>query len=298
MALLKKAVHLIGPALFIFIFLRFIDLNILLKTFKTVSAKYLLLSLLFNTLFISGKIYRLHFLLNRSDIKVKFSYLSRIYSYSFLLGQMSNLLVADISSLGILFMEQKNKLRISNIFIISKIADFITILSIFFICLAINYHVLNVHIDFRKVASVLLIFVFVVIVLVYLLKSRFLVFAEDLLLAIRSLILPVIIFTSAIYIFYAATALSNATAFNVFIPLSFLLLVNTLGNLITVLPISVSGIGTRDLAFIFLMNFVNVSSEKALALSSIGYIVIPVFAICLIYIFSLVASKYEDCHNC
>ena len=34
MALLKKAIHLVGPILFIFIFIKFIDLNMLLNDIK------------------------------------------------------------------------------------------------------------------------------------------------------------------------------------------------------------------------------------------------------------------------
>ena len=211
---------------------------------------------------------------------------------------MSNVIVADITNIGVLFMGQKNKLRISNIFIINKAADLLMIFSIFLICLSMNYHTLDIRINFGKAISIFLILICISAAVIYFLKSKVVVFAGDLLLTIRSFIFRIVIFTFAIFAFYIVTAINNAMAFSVDIPVSFLLMVSTLGNLITVLPISLSGIGTRDLSFVVLMNFVNVPSEKALILSSVGYIVIPVISIATIYIVSLIGSKYENSGNC
>ena len=291
-----KVIHFIGPILFIFIFVKFINMNTLFTTLKTVSLKYLFISFLFNILMLLGKIYRLHFLLNKSGIRVRFFHLSKIYSYSFLLGQMSHVLVADITAIGILFLDQKNKLRISNIFIINKAADLLMIFSIFLICLTINFHILNIHINYEKVILISLIFLLLTVV-IYFLKSRFLVFIKDLLLTMMSFIFHIIVFTIFIYIFYIVISVNHAKAFDVDIPISFLLLVYTSGNLITALPISLSGIGTRDLTFIALLNLVNIPSETALTLSSIGYIIVPLFTIATIYIASLIGSKYEDSHH-
>ncbi len=295
MHLFKKAAHLVGPVLFIFIFIKFIDINIFVITLKTVSLRYWLSAIIFNMLFILGKIYRLHFLMNKSEIKIKFFYLSKIYSYSFLLGQMSNVLVADIANISILFKDQKNKLRISNIFIINKVADFLMICLIFLICLTMNTHILNIHINYEKVISISLIFLLLIlIVFIYFFKSKFLIFIKDFIHAARSFSFHIIVFTIIIYSLSAISVVNHAKAFNIDVPVSFLLLVNSLGNLITVLPISLSGIGTRDLTFIALMNLVNISSEKALLLSSVGYIITPIFSITAIYIASLIGLKYED----
>jgi uncharacterized membrane protein YbhN (UPF0104 family) len=297
MALLKKALHLIGPILFILIFVKFIDMNMLLKTLKTVSPIYLSFSFLSNTLYTLGKIYRLYFLLNKSGIKIKFIYLSKIFSYTALLGLVSNVFVANITNIGVLFIDQKNKMRISNIFIVNMVLDLLMILVIFLTCLAINYNVLHIHINFERIVVIFLVFLCFTAVVVIYFKSKFLFLLRDLLLTIKSFIFQIVIFTTFIFFFYAVTVVNNARAFSIDIPLSFLLMVSTLAHLITLLPISVSGIGTRDLTYIVLLNFVNIPSATALALSSVAYIVIPIFVVTTIYIASLIGSRYENSHN-
>lgn len=296
--LLKKASHLIGPVLFMFILIKFIDINMLLTTLKTASLKHWFFAFLFNILFILGKICRLHYLLNRSEIRIKYFYLSKIYAYSFLLGQISNVVVADIANMGILFKGQKNKMRISNIFIVSKAADFLMICAIFMVCFAMNSHILSTHINYERTSVVFLIaLLFVVLMGAILLSAKFRVFIRDFINTVRSFTFQIFVFTVIIYFFSALSILNYAHAFHIDISVSFLLLVNSLGNLITVLPISVSGVGTRDLTFIFLLNLVHISSEKALLLSLVSYILTPVLSITTIYIASLIGVKYENSNH-
>ena len=158
-----------------------------------------------------------------------------------------------------------------------------------------NSHILSTHINYESTSVVFLIALLLVMVMVaFFLRAKFRVFIRDFFNTIRSFTFQIVGFTVIIYFFSAISILNYAEAFHMDITISFLLLVNALGNLITVLPISVSGVGTRDLTFIFLLNLVHISSEKALLLSLVSYILTPVLSITTIYIASLIGVKYEN----
>jgi len=129
------------------------------------------------------------------------------------------------------------------------------------------------------------------------LRSKIDVFVRDLLQTARNYFVAIVLFSILIYSCYGVSAIYDAKALGLSLSVSFLLLSYTTGSLITVLPISISGIGTRDLSFIFLMKIAEIPSEKALALSSIGFIFIPCISLFVLYVAALIGAIYEDRHN-
>ena len=296
MGLLKKAAHFIGPAIFIFVFIKFVDLDMLFRIFRTVSVKYLLISYIFAICLYLGKIARIYLLLKREGISVGFFSLTQIYSYSNFLGQISNMLVSDISTAGILMLTSDKKLRITNIFVLNKIADSIAVFLFFSCLLYINFHLINnyIQVSYKKIIFVFLVLPAIAAGIFFFLRSKFLLFAKDLWRTTRNYLSTAFLFSIFTYFCYAMGAINEAKALGIDISTSFLLLNYILGSLITILPISVAGIGTRDLSLIALLSLVNVSSEKAIALSSIGFIIIPFLSIALIYTASFIGSRYEN----
>lgn len=299
MGVLKKAAHLIGPAILIFILIKFVDLDMLFRTFRTVSIKYLLISYIFAVFLYLGKISRIYFLLRKEGISVRFFSLMQIYSYSNFLGQMSNMLVSDISTAGILMLTSDKKLRITNIFVLNKIADSIAVFLLFSCLLYINFHLINnyIEVSYKKLILVLLALPVIAVGIFFLLRSKFVLFVKDLWRTTRNYLFIAFLFSVFTYFCYAMGAINEAKALGIDISASFLLLNYILGSLITILPISIAGIGTRDLSLIALLSLVNVSSEKVIALSSIGFIIIPFLSIVLIYTASLIGSRYENSHH-
>lgn len=106
---MKHLLKFIGPALFIFIFIRFIDINMFLQTLKKMSLGYLLASVVFNLLLHLGKLSRTQYMLNKNRIKITLSQMARIYAYSFFVGQMSNIVLSDVTGAGMLIMREKRE---------------------------------------------------------------------------------------------------------------------------------------------------------------------------------------------
>lgn len=296
---LKYLFQFIGPALFIYIFIKFIDINMFLQTLKKISLEYLLISAVFNLFLHLGKLSRTHYMLRKNEIKVTLFQLAKIYAYSFFVGQMSNIVLSDVTGAGILITRDKEKkLRISNIFIFNRISEMIIISSIFIITFSIHFYLLEpyLQIKYQKIFLIISI-LFLVTLVVFFFKSKFLALIKDFIVTVKTSFVAITFFTFIIYLSYAISYVHLMKSFNIHLPLSFILLTLSLGSLITVLPVSISGIGTRDISFIALLNLVNVSSEKAVAISSVGFLVLPFLSVSLIYLISLIGLKYENTDN-
>jgi hypothetical protein len=107
-----------------------------------------------------------------------------------------------------------------------------------------------------------------------------------------------LLYSVFIYFFYYLAAVCDAMTLRLDMPKSYVLLCYMMGSLISVIPISVAGIGTRDILFIFLMSLVAISPEKAVAFSALGFIIIPFLSLFIIYAVSFIGIRYENrCHG-
>jgi uncharacterized membrane protein YbhN (UPF0104 family) len=299
MGLLKKLPTIFGPVLLVYILVRYIDINEVVKIFKGASPLLLLASFFFNTLFLYGKIHRLYFLLKKSSIPVRFFGLSKTYATSNFIGQISNFLVSDIVNAGALMLQNEKKIRISNIFIFNRIADLLSIILLFFIFLVMNIRLLENYLDVSYKPMILFACVLMIALpCIFFFRSRLLMVWNDLRLVVKETLAVALLYSVLIYFFCCLSAICDAMALSIYVPKSYILLSYMLGSLISVIPISVAGIGTRDILFIFLMSLVIVSPEKAVALSALSFIVMPVFALLIIYLISFIGIRYENrCHG-
>src|SRR3989344_3685392 len=96
------------------------------------------------------------------------------------------------------------------------------------------------------------------------------------LLFISSVLLGLVIWVVGTFFFYLL-----AVSLSIGMPLEFTFLVFPVISLLDLIPISVSGIGTRDVSLVFLLSFVSVASEGAVALSLLffftGYVLVAFF---------------------
>ncbi len=93
---------------------------------------------------------------------------------------------------------------------------------------------------------------------------------------LSSVLLGIVIWVVGTFFFYLL-----AVSLSIGMPLEFAFLVFPITSLLDLLPISISGIGTRDVSLVFLLSFVSVSSESAVALSLLffftGYVLVSFF---------------------
>jgi glycosyltransferase 2 family protein len=299
MGLLKKLPTIIGPILLVYIFAKYINISEVVKIYKNASPAFLVASCFFNTLLMYGKIHRLYFLLKKSSIPVKFFSLSKIYATSNFLGQISNIFVSDVVNAGVLMIQNEKKMRISNIFVFNRISDLFSIILLFFIVLAMNIRLLQNYLDVNyKPVVLLLCLLLIMLPCILFFRNRFLLVWKDLRQVVIETITVALLYSVFIYFFYYLAAVCDAITLRLDMPKSYVLLCYMMGSLISVIPISVAGIGTRDILFIFLMSLVAISPEKAVAFSALGFIIIPFLSLFIIYAVSFIGIRYENrCHG-
>lgn len=117
-----------------------------------------------------------------------------------------------------------------------------------------------------------------------LVKENILPFPQKSKLDLQKMILKSISLNILSYFFYFITAYFVILAFNLDISFIFVVLIFSVVALLGILPISISGIGTRDVALISFFNILGYSSEKAIAVSMIDLFVLNYFVLILLLV--------------
>lgn len=296
--ILKRLTLLIGPLLLVYIFVRYIDLKEFAGVYGNASPLYLALSWLCNTMLMLGKVHRIYFFMKRSAVPVGFIRLSRMYAHANFLGQISNILVSDIVNAGALMLQSEKKTRISNIFIFCRISDLLSVFLLFALFLAVNRRIIGGYLEVNYEPLFIFICATVLLLPVALFFRKGLETAwKDLRGIMSETAWQALIYAIFIYLFYTLSAMCDAEALGLDTPKSYILLGYMIGSLVTILPISIAGIGTREMLFIFLLNLSHVSPEKAVALSALGFLIIPYLSLFGIYVMSLIGTCYENRRN-
>jgi len=297
-AFVKKVIQLTGPFLFLFIFIKFVDILLLVETLKSASLFYLFLSYILTIFIFILRILRIYLPVKKNMETISFCNFVKLFISTRLLGWISNVFISDFANAIILMKSQENKIRISNIFIMNRVMDIISTLIIFSISFYINAHYLNTYFYFSNkkllLSSMLIIVTICVIVL---LRKKIMFYLSDLISTAKTFIPDTALISVSIVISVIFSVIFDARALNIVIPVSYLLLCYTAGIAITVLPISISGIGTREIAYIFLLEIININPEKAVALSLIEFVFIPLLSLLTLYIISIIGVCHENRYN-
>ncbi len=298
MGVLKKIVRFIGPALLIFVFIRFVDISLLLKTFRDASIRYLFFSYLLTIALFLGKIFRISLPLSKSSIDIKFYYFTRIFTSARLLGWISNTFVSDVVNAGILMTKYEKKMRISSVFILNRAADILATLILFGIMFYLNAGLIApyLRLSYQKIV-IIFSAVFAALLLIFFLRTKVMVYVRDFLSTGKTFLALTVNLSVFVVVCTILAVVFNAKALNIDVSSSFLLLCYTVGIAISVLPISISGIGTREITFVFLMKLVNVSSEKAIAFSFLEFLFMPLFCLATLHVVALVGEYRENSHH-
>ncbi len=180
----------------------------------------------------------------------------------------------------------------------NRVVDVLSTLIIFGISFYLNASLIDtrIHLSNKKLILSLLIFI-TLIVSIFLFRKKMIHFLTDLATTSKTFIPDTALISVLIILCVIFSVIFDAKALNIPITTSYLLFCYTAGIAITVLPISISGIGTREIAYIFLMEIINIKPEKAVALSLIEFLFIPLLSLLTLYIISLIGVCYENSNN-
>jgi uncharacterized membrane protein YbhN (UPF0104 family) len=194
--------------------------------------------------------------------------------------------------------KSEKKALITNIFVINRVSDMLALVALFAVCLSMNANLLDPYLTIRYSRLTLLAgFAAALILGALLLRSKVSAYARGLAKDARALLVPSMLYSVGTYLCYVLCAVGNGQALRLSVRTSFLLLAFTMGSLVRVLPISVAGIGTRDLLLVFVMGLVGVPAEKAVTLSFAGFILIPYMSLFSLLAGSHLGALYANRHH-
>lgn len=274
---------------------RFVRIGEVAALYGRAALWFLALSCCFNTALMWGKIHRLHFLLSREAPGTRFFALSRTYAVANLLGQVSNVLVSDLVSAGALMVGSEHKKRIAGVVLFNRICDLASVLLLAAFFFWWQGAGLKGYLGWNRTPALLLLALFSLGALALLFfRKRFRGSLAELRRLAREWGGAAFGYAVFIYLCYLLSALCDARALKLELPAGYLMMSYLMGSLVSVLPISVAGIGTRDILFVFLMRLVSVAPEAAVALSVLGFLFMPTLSLVVVYLVSLLGVRYED----
>jgi uncharacterized membrane protein YbhN (UPF0104 family) len=293
MGLLKKILPFLGIFLFFWILFTQISFQNILYTIENISSLYMIISIVFMLILAILKYSRIFIFLRVLGVNLSASSLLRIYTSSVLLSQVTTFIVSIFAATTATIVSNKGekKLRIGNAYIAANIFDLLFAVLIFIICIFFDKDILQ-KLSFNRGKLVFItVFVIPLIAISFLiLKFRYKEHYKEITSSIRKILVPGVIATIVIWIFYTLTCLFEAKAFGVSVPIPYLLTVYISGSIITALPISIGGLGTRDIVFIYLLSLKGIPNEVAFLLSLFSYILNPSLSMFLLYLISIIVK--------
>jgi uncharacterized membrane protein YbhN (UPF0104 family) len=292
MGILKNIGRFFGIFILLWIIYTKVNINDIYKLLYNINYFYLVVSFLLMILMLIVKSLRIFLSTKNLNVDLNFFQIFRIYINSLLLGQVTTQIVSTISaaSATIISSGGSKKIRISNVYILNNVLDLIFALSIMAFSIFFNkeiLHLIKINFGYNHTAIILAlvgILVFVYIGLKSKISKKIQYIINEVVDSFKLSFKSSFFITILIWIIYSISCYVEARVFSIQIPFTFLLLVYVSGSIITAIPISFAGLGTRDLAFIYLLSTQNVSAEKSFALSFFSFIINPLAALMLLYI--------------
>ncbi len=304
MGILKKLLPFTGLIIFLLIIWKGINLESAFTVFSRVNVYYLFPAFFFTFAIIFFKVTRLFKILRENNIEITFINLLEIYANTNLLSQVTNLLFSETTAALATMHNQNSKTRVANIYLLCNVTDFAVIMMLCLISFAVNYkYVMNLlcfkmHENFGYLIWLLLFIVLLLFICLFFYK-KFILLLKRIFFDIKELFINSLktlkIMTFLVYMSYLLACFFDAKTFNIEINFFYLVFVYTLASLITVIPISVNGLGTREALIIFLLHFKHIENERAFALSIFAFILAPVTVFLIFYLFVLFKKRLLNC---
>ncbi len=299
MGLLKKVFAFSGILIFIYIITTQIELKSLALILKKANFLYFFPAFIFTFMLNFLKIFRCYKLLKINELEVSFRKFLELYSHTKLYASISNLIVSEgMATFLVMFKQEKNRQKVVSIFFLCNFFDLlaITLLCLISLLFSIKMKIIDLakfkFFNFSNYTFIFIAFI-VLAIIIYSFKNK-----------LKSIIGPLkkykissqsfkilFLFTILVYTSYVLTAFFQAKLFNVEVNIFYLILIFTGGSLISIIPISINGLGTREAFFIFLLKIKNFNNEQAFSLSIFAFLVMPLLTLFSIYLFSLIINR-------
>lgn len=286
---LKKYSYLIGILLFVIILVR-TDLRSILTNIKDIKLSYLLFALLFGFPVLMIKSFCWNYLKKKQNIHYSLKDSFLMYGAGLYIGSITPGRIGEISK--VLYLKKDGysfgKSLVS--LILDRISDFAFLLIFLFLGLPFFLDLIS-----EQILIFLIAIIFLVTLIFGFLKSKlsrtllkkifyfiipkkyqkswkvnFQDFIEDLKIYKFKNYLIIFLITALSWFFYYVQMYIVAQSANITcVPLLDLSIILTIVGLITLIPISISGIGTRDAALIFFLTPFMISKEQIIVFSSL-----------------------------
>ena len=312
---IKWIVHLIGPIVFIIILLR-LDLHNVWQSILSAKLFYLILAILSQIISILLKCQRWRIIIALYQ-KLPFFQVLKASIYGFIYASITPGKVGEGFKAPLI---KNPSLRYSQIFfsiIVDRLLDVLPIILAGYLSLIYLRNVIKVDIYVLLSITAGLILIFTIAYYLYqrLRKNRLFDHSQNKFTGINNwlhndlnLIIDNIfifsnrpasrkIFSRAIsmsillYFFYFLAVYFIALSINLDISFMFMVLCFSAVSFLALLPISISGIGTRDISLIFFFNMIGISAEKAIAFSLI-ILSIMTYGTLLLYFLMIEISEF------
>ena len=278
---------LIGIALFMFILTK-IDLKSFFSLLKNINLYYFICAVLLLLPMIVIKAYRWNYLKRTQKINYKLSDSILMYGSGLYIGLLTPGRIGDFIKVLYLKNDGNSAGKSFVSVFIDRIADLLFLIIFGYIGMFFFIHLFKKQV---YILSFLFIAVFLIIIFAVInkkiakgmlrnifrlfipkkykekIKVNFNDFYKDLRLLDKNKLFIVSLLTIGVWFIYFTQTFLLAMALHINISFVYLSICAAIAGLITLIPVSVSGIGTRDITLIVLFSFLGISRESAVAVS-------------------------------
>ena len=289
---IKKILPIIGLILFVYLIYR-IGVRDLIETLKSAKIIYLVIGLALTPVFIMPLAFKWHIILKRQGFDLSFFYVLKLYYMGAFYGFITPARVGSL--MRAMYLKKKTKkglVECASSIVIERIMDLFAIFIFAFIG-ALIFIKSNLNLTYVLVFSFL---VFTALIFIFMRKSRgmfVLGLIYNYLLpksikekADNSLhtfynslpklrrLIPVLFLTMITWILLYFQTYIFSWAFSITVPFHVFVAFASVGTIIATIPISVSGLGTRELTLITLFSIYNIKPEAVVSMSLSSFFLI------------------------
>ena len=284
----KKILPVIGIALFIYLLAR-VGIRPILKTLATVNINYLIIAILLSVFFVFLQSWKWYVIMKRQGIKVNYLYALKIQFISMFYGAITPSRAG--SFIKVFYIKHKTKKLLGECISSVLLERILDLIIVFLFALAGTILLINYFTNLFWEVLIALIIILVGI-LVFMNKKlgkrfgkmfiKFLIPKKfkkdaintvdgfyDTLLKPTRLIKPFLIALLAWFTSYTQLYLVGI-ALNIHIPYFYFITMVSISTVISLIPITIGGLGTRELTLITLFSVFAVTQKQVLAMSLVG----------------------------
>jgi hypothetical protein len=288
----KRLLSLAGLVLFFFIISR-IDVQKVIAAFRQINIKAFVFSIGIYAIYLLIRVIKWKQLMEEEGIKYSFYDSTLMYLVGNYIGLITPGRIGDFSKIFYLRKDGHPTKKAFITVFLDRATDLLFLFLLGYAALFIFYQYFAGQIYWISAVLVLLLLIALVLMIKKDMTKRlikaffrlfrpefsFTEFFKDLQSLNIKVILKAVLFTIASWLVLYISYFLGAVALGIDIPFIYLIASMSVSSLFTMLPISISGIGTRDAILILLFGFIGINKEAAVAFSAYVLLIIVITAL-------------------